>query len=129
MKVGLALVCLLVGSSFVADGKRPPYPVENGVIILSDENFQEFLESTSHVFLKFYKTGCPHCETIKEEFELAVKKIKKVDLDSKWVLAQLNIELNPITAQKYSISEIPQFIAFMYFHYYSFYIEMKNNIW
>jgi thiol-disulfide isomerase/thioredoxin len=98
-----------------ADGKfikDPAKPIK----VLDDHNFQaEIAVGTATaekvVFVKFYRTGCNHCQALKPIWEKMGKEI--VDAGHKHVvLAEVECETNSKTCSKEGVSSHPTLIKY-----------------
>jgi len=75
---------------------------------ITDDNFDKTIDSDKPVLIDFYTEWCPPCkllspiiEEIKEEFEGKIGVFK------------MNIDENPLTANKFGIDRIPTVILFV----------------
>ncbi len=78
------------------------------VKILTDQNFdQEVLKTNKPVIVDFWAPWCGPCQLMGPIIEeLAEETGEKV------VVGKLNVDENPITAQKYGVMSIPTLIIF-----------------
>ena len=76
-----AFSTLLVGEfpGFVSNSK-PAFPLNDGVIHLTDRTFDDALREYDHILVKFYAEWCPHCRIMAEDYsELAQsEEIRKI---------------------------------------------------
>jgi thioredoxin 1 len=78
------------------------------ILVLTDENFEkEILASPKPVLVDFWMSGCGPCFLISPTLE----KISN-DLEEKLILAKVNLDVAPLTAQKYGITMTPTIILF-----------------
>ena len=83
------------------------YETVNGVVILTDENFEKFIKRNPMVFVRFSATESEACKASQEDyFKLAQKYNQK---RPKVVIADLETTVHKIITQKLSIHEVPSF--------------------
>lgn len=54
-----------------------PYPIENDVLVLNEQNFGIALREFKYILVLFYDPECPHCINFMPEFERAASILKK----------------------------------------------------
>lgn len=75
---------------------------------VTDGNFQEIvLDAQIPVLVDFWAEWCAPCKTVAPILETLAG-----ECDGKLVIAKLNIDENPHTAQKYGIMSIPALLVF-----------------
>jgi thioredoxin 1 len=78
------------------------------MIYLTDENFDQEISNTQRpILVDFYAEWCPACRVLSPILE----KIEK-EYEGKLILAKLNVDFAPKTAQKFGINPIPTVILF-----------------
>ena len=78
------------------------------ILALTDENFEkEILASPKPALVDFWMPGCGPCSLISPVLE----KISH-DFEEKLILAKVNLDTTPLTAQKYGITMTPTIILF-----------------
>jgi thiol-disulfide isomerase/thioredoxin len=50
---------------------EPEYEEKDGVLILTDDNFDAVVNHFEHVLVMFYAPWCGHCKKLHPEFETA----------------------------------------------------------
>lgn len=83
---------------------------DESVVTLTDENAQEFLQSHSYVFVKFYATWCGHCKALAPDFSAAANILKAKG--SKAAFAKVDSPVEVATASTYGIHSYPTLILF-----------------
>lgn len=51
-------------------------PEEDNVVVLTNSNFQNFIESHSRVFVKFYAPWCGHCKSMAPDYSKLGERMK-----------------------------------------------------
>ncbi|KAF8358966.1 hypothetical protein PRIPAC_93961 [Pristionchus pacificus] len=64
---------VLVGSH--AEEEELNYEQDEGIVILTDANFDAFLKKNPTVLVKFYAPWCGHCKNLAPEYEKAANKL------------------------------------------------------
>ncbi len=79
-----------------------------GILTLTDENFQETIENTElPIIVDFGASWCGPCRMMEPIFNVLAK-----ELENKVILAKLNVDENPEISKNYEIMSIPTFIMF-----------------
>jgi len=69
---------------------------------ITDENFEKIINSAKPVLVDFYTDWCPPCKMLSPLLEeLKEELAHKVDI------VKMNIDENPVTANKFGIDRIP----------------------
>jgi len=77
-------------------------------LILTDENFEKEINNTNKpVLVDFFAAWCEPCSILAPILE----KITE-DFEGKFILAKADLDDNPLTAQKFGISQIPIVVFF-----------------
>ena len=85
--------------------------LDNGVIVLTDANFDEELAKHEHILVEFYAPWCGHCKKLTPEYEGAAEVLSKHD--PPYVLAKLDATENKVSAEKYGIQGFPTLFFFI----------------
>ncbi|KAH7691178.1 protein disulfide-isomerase A1 protein [Dioscorea alata] len=89
---------------------EPPAPIDDkDVVVLTDGNFSDFLESSRNVMVEFYAPWCGHCQALAPEYAAAATELK----DSDVVLAKVDATEENELAQKYEIQGFPTVLFFV----------------
>jgi len=79
-----------------------------GILTLTDENFQETIENTDlPMIVDFGAPWCGPCRMMEPIFNVLVK-----ELENEVILARLNVDENPEISRNYEIMSIPTFMMF-----------------
>ena len=65
---------LIILSSCVEEEE---FPIENDIIVLTEDTFDKTLEKQDHILLMFYAPWCSHCKKFKPELEKAAAVLRK----------------------------------------------------
>src|SRR5947207_2871839 len=78
------------------------------IVQVTDQNFETTVgASTQLVLLDFWATWCAPCKMLKPLVEELA-----VEYEGRVVVAELDVDANPVTASKFSVLSIPSLILF-----------------
>ena len=92
------LVLISISVSVQAAGS---YKSKNGVLVLTDKNFDQAQKEFPKLFVKFYAPWCPHCKKINPKWEELAKE--HTTKGSGVVFAKMNSEKNPETSNSQTV--------------------------
>ena len=72
-----------------------------------DNNFEETINGEKPVLIDFYTDWCPPCKMLSP----VIEEMKK-EFEGKVIVLKMNIDENPITANKFQIDRIPTVVLF-----------------
>jgi len=110
----------------VALGKEA-WKEKNGVVLLNDKNFEEFIASHPYTFIKFFRPSCPHCQRIEGTFSNAAKNMKKSN--GKWVAAEMDVSTSPLIQSRYEVWGVPALGAIIKGNFIKHEGERRERIW
>lgn len=67
-------ILTLISLSFCEETTTEPTQDDN-VIVLNDDNFDDYIKSNEHVFVKFYAPWCGHCKAMAKPYASLAKKM------------------------------------------------------
>jgi len=74
---------------------------------ITDSNFEEVINGEKPVLVDFYTDWCPPCKMLSP----IIEEIQK-EFEGKVIVLKMNIDENPITANKFQIDRIPTVVLF-----------------
>jgi thioredoxin 1 len=77
------------------------------VQVLTDETFEQVIQSDKPVLVDFFATWCGPCKMLAPVLEEIADELK-----DKLSIAKLDVDLNPETTQKYGVMSMPTLILF-----------------
>jgi protein disulfide-isomerase A1 len=78
---------------------------EDGVLVLTDKNFDEATKAHPYMMVEFYAPWCGHCKTLAPEYAKAAKKLEKDGAEAK--LAKVDATAEKKLAKKFAIQGFP----------------------
>ena len=78
------------------------------IVQLTDQNFETTVGAAQHpVLVDFWATWCAPCKMLRPLVEELA-----VEYEGRVVIAELDVDANPVTASKFSVLSIPSLILF-----------------
>jgi len=84
---------------------------DDGVIVLTDDNFEQTVSGANPVLVKFHAPWCGHCKSLAPEYVKLAETVKQENLP--FVIAEVDATANPKTASKYEIKGYPTIKFFL----------------
>jgi protein disulfide-isomerase A1 len=83
---------------------------EDGVLVLTDENFDDELENHQHLLVEFYAPWCGHCKKLTPEYSAAAEVLAKNDPPLS--LAKVDATENKVIAERFGVQGFPTLFYF-----------------
>lgn len=94
------LALFLVASAFAVE-----YTTEEGVVVLTDSNFDQALGEFEFALVEFYAPWCGHCKKLAPEYAAAAQQLAKTNPEIKLVKVDCTVEKE--VASKFEIKGFP----------------------
>jgi thioredoxin 1 len=79
----------------------------SAVVTITDQNFDQSIAGDKPVLVDFWAAWCGPCKMLAPVVEEVANEVS-----DKMVVGKLNVDENPVTAQKYGIMSIPTLLVF-----------------
>ena len=76
MKLCLIVISFLITISISQQAETQKFKEEKNVVVLTDDNFDDFIQEHPTAMVEFYAPWCGHCKELKPKYEKAAKKLK-----------------------------------------------------
>ena len=83
----------------------------DGVSVLSDSGFDEFIAAHKFVLVKFFTPGCTHCKAMAKDYGKIARTIDETE-KLPVVVAEMNVEINRRTAERFEVTAYPTIFLF-----------------
>lgn len=81
------------------------YAEEDNVVVLTDDNFDDFVKDNSKVLVEFYAPWCGHCKQLEPEYKKAANKLKADGATT--VIAKVDATAETRLAKDYEVRGFP----------------------
>jgi len=97
------LLCLAILAVGTLAATAPE--LDEGVYVLTDANFSDFVSSKPFVLVEFYAPWCGHCKNLAPEYVKAAKGL--IDQNINAVVAKVDATVEKTFAEKYGVKGFP----------------------
>lgn len=102
--LSFALVAFVFGSA------KAEAELDEGVIVLTDANFDEELAKHNFLLVEFYAPWCGHCKQLTPEYIKAAERLK--NNNPPYYIAKVDATANDELAQRFGIKGFPTLFFF-----------------
>lgn len=97
------LLCLAILAVGTLASTAPE--LDEGVYVLTDANFNDFVSSKPFVLVEFYAPWCGHCKNLAPEYIKAAKELIEEGVNA--VVAKVDATVEKAVAEKFEIKGFP----------------------
>jgi len=98
-------ICLLLLTLALVSLAKADAEVDEGVLVLTDANFDEELKKYDNLLVEFYAPWCGHCKSLAPEYAKAAKRLR--ENNPPYYIAKVDATENKALAERFGIKGFP----------------------
>ena len=103
MKISIRIVNFLLVLVHVVSSAKEEIEEEDGIMVLTDKNFQKALDENTLLLVDFYAPWCGHCKELAPKFVAAAETLKAKNSEIR--LAKIDSTSHPNVARRYGVAD------------------------
>jgi protein disulfide-isomerase A1 len=106
-KFSYLALTLLISTAFIYSANSVEVEYEDGVAVLTEDNFQDVIDDNEFVLVKFYAPWCGHCKKLKPEYIGAAELYYGEEAETEVVFGDVDATENGELASQFGVTGYP----------------------